>query len=138
MEGVYDIMLGGRPVGQAAVFRKGLYLYFDCRCRLSGETVCRIRVKCGEAETDLGIPVPEGREFVLRTKKPVKGMGTGVPEFWVMPNRVTLPENWVPVRAEEPFAYLTRLQDAFLEVRDGQVGISFREGSEALSPPPCL
>ena len=47
-------------MGQATVFQKGLYLYFDCRCRLSGETVCRIRVRRGEKEVDLGIPVPEG------------------------------------------------------------------------------
>ena len=131
MEGVFDITLGGRSVGQAAVFQKGLYLYFDCRCRLSGETVCRIRVRCGEKEADLGIPVPEGRDFVLRKKLPAKKLGDGVPEFWVAPKKVKLPENWVPVRAEEPFAYLSRLEDAYLEVRDGQVGISFREGSTA-------
>lgn len=131
MEGVFDITLGGRPVGQAAVFQKGLYLYFDCRCRLSGETVCRIRVRRGEKEVDLGIPVPEGRDFVLRKKLPAKKLGDGVPEFWVAPKKVTLPENWVPVRAEEPFAYLSRLEDAYLEVRDGQVGISLREGSTA-------
>lgn len=129
MEGVFDITLGGRSVGQATVFQKGLYLYFDCRCRLSGETVCRIRVRCGEKEVDLGIPVPEGRDFVLRTRLPAKKLGDGVPEFRIVPKHSPLPENWVPVRAEEPFAYLTRLQDAYLEVWDGQVGISLREGS---------
>lgn len=129
MEGVYEITLGGRAVGQAAVFQNGLYLYFECRCRLSGETVCRIRVRCGGKEEDLGIPVPEGREFVLRRKLPAKRLGTGVPEFRVEPKRTELPEDWVPVRAEEPFAYLTRLQNAFLEVRDGQVGVSFRDDS---------
>lgn len=127
MEGVFDILLGGRAVGQAAVFQKGLYLYFDCRCCLSGETVCRIRVRCGEKEEDLGIPVPEGQDFVLRKKLPAKRLGPGVPEFWVAPKKVALPENWVPVRAEEPFAYLSRLQDAYLEVRDGQMGVSFRQ-----------
>ena len=127
MEGVYDILLGGRAVGQAAVFQNGLYLYFECRCRLSGETVFRIRVSCGGKEEDLGIPVPEGRDFLLRRKLPVKRLGTGVPEFRLEPKGMQLPENWVPVRAEEPFAYLTRLQDAFLEVRDGQVGIAFRK-----------
>lgn len=127
MEGVYEITLGGRTVGQAAVFQNGLYLYFECRCRLTGETVCRIRVRCGEKEEDLGIPVPEGREFVLRRKLPAKRLGTGAPEFQVEPKRTELPEDWVPVRAEEPFAYLTRLQSAFLEVRDGQVGIAFRK-----------
>ena len=71
--------------------------------------------------------MPEGRDFVLRRKIPAKRLGTGIPEFRLEPKKAALPENWVPVRAEEPFAYLTRLQDAFLEVRDGQMGIVFRK-----------
>lgn len=129
MEGVYDILLGGRPVGQAAVFRQGLYWYFDCRCRLSGQVICRITVSCGGKTENLGIPVPQGKDFVLRTRLPVKKLGVGVPEFRVTPKHSPLPENWVPVRPEEPFVYLNRLQDAVLEVRDGQVGVRFREGS---------
>ena len=131
MEGTYVITQFGEAVGQATVRRQGLYWQFSCRCDLSGETVCRIRVRCGEKEVDLGIPVPEGRDFVLRKKLPAKKLGDGVPEFWVAPKKVKLPENWVPVRAEEPFAYLSRLEDAYLEVRDGQVGVSLREGSTA-------
>ena len=134
MEGVFDITLGGRPVGQAVMFRQGLYWHFDCRCRLSGQVVCRITVSCGGKTENLGIPVPQGKEFVLRTRLPAKKLGEGVPEFRIVPKHSTLPENWVPVRPEEPFAYLNRLQDAFLEIRDGQTGVSFRQGPTTSHP----
>lgn len=127
MEGVYEITLGGRAVGQASVFRRGLYWYFDCSCSLSGEVICRITVSCGGKTESLGIPVPQGKDFVLRTRVPVKKLGAGVPEFRVAPKRTELPGNWVPVSPEEPFVYLSRLQDAFLQVRDGKVGIILRD-----------
>ena len=72
MEGVFDITLGGRPVGQAVMFRQGLYWHFDCRCRLSGQVICRIAVSCGGKTENLGIPVPQGKEFVLRTRLPLR------------------------------------------------------------------
>ena len=127
MDGVYEIMLGGRPVGQAAVFRRGLYLYFDCRCRLSGETVCRLRMKCGETETDLGIPVPEGGWFVLRTRVSARQLGRGKLDFVLVPKHAPVGENFVPLSPATPFAYLHRLEQAFLTRQNGVVGISFRE-----------
>ena len=134
MEGVYDILLGKQPVGQAVMVRQGLYWHFDCRCNLSGEAIFRITVSCGGKTESLGIPVPKGKDFVLRTRLPVKKMGEGVPEFRIVPKHSPLPENWVPVNPEEPFAYLSRLQDAFLEIRDGQTGVSFRQGPTTSHP----
>ena len=127
MEGVYDILLGGRSVGQAVMVRHGLYWHFDCRCSLSGEVMFRIMVSCGGRTENLGIPVPQGKEFVLRTKLPAKKLGAGEPTFRVVPKHAPLPENWVPVNPEDPFAYLTRLQDAYLQVRDGKIGVAFRK-----------
>lgn len=125
MEGVYDILLGGKTVGQAVMVRQGLYWYFDCRCSLSGEVVFRVTVSCGGKTENLGIPVPKGQDFALRTKLPVKRLGQGTPIFQLEPKHAALPENWIPVRADEPFAYLTRLQDAFLQMREGKTGIVF-------------
>lgn len=132
MEGVYDILLGKDPVGQAVVVRDGLYWRFDCRCCLSGEAVFRITVSCGGKTESLGIPVPSGRDFVLRTRLPMKKLGQGEPVFRVVPKHAPLPENWVPVNPEEPFAYLTRLQDAFLQVRDGKVGVVFKNSNSEM------
>lgn len=127
MEGTYEIILGGEPVGQARVTRQGLYYCFFCRCRLSGGVIFRLQVRWGEKTESLGIPVPQGEWFVLETRLPSKRMGQGKPEFLAVPRHPELPENFHPISPEEPFTYLSRLENAFLAYRDGKPGISFRD-----------
>ena len=127
MEGTYDIMLAGEPVGPATVRRQGLYWQFSCRCDLSGETVCRVRVTCGGQQTNLGILVPEGGKFVLNTKVAASKLGSGTPEFICQPRRPELQGKFIPLRPEEPFQYLHRLEDAFLARQNGELGIVIPE-----------
>lgn len=120
---MYDILLGGQTAGRATVVREGLYYCFDCRCDLGGETIWRIQVRCGERTEDLGIPVPEGGRFVLRRRVPVKRLGEGEMTFRVIPRQTEFRGKFIPLSPEEPFRYLRRLEDAFLQIRDGQVGV---------------
>ena len=127
MEGTYVITQFGEAVGQATVRRQGLYWQFSCRCDLSGETVCRVRVTCGGQQTNLGILVPEGGKFVLNTKVAASKLGAGVPEFRVLPRRPELQGKFIPLRPEEPFQYLHRLEHAFLARQNGELGIVIPE-----------
>lgn len=124
---MYDILLGGQPVGKAAVQRKGLYYEFDCRCDFTGEVMYRLWVRCGEHSENLGIPVPEGGKFRLTARIPVKRLGDGKLEFSAVPKHTELAGKFIPLSPEEPFRYLRRLQDAVLQVRDGKVGVVIRE-----------
>lgn len=134
MEGNYQILMGGKEVGTAKVTRQGLYYSFDCRCALSGEVICRVTVTCGEKTHSLGIPVPEGGAFVLRTRLPVKQLGEGQLGFQAQPNHRPVAGLFVPISPEEPFGYLSRLQDAFLEFREGVPGVVI-PGQESCSIP---
>ena len=118
-----EIMLGGQSVGTVAVTKEGLYYHFDCRCDFTGTVMYRIAVKCGETELNLGIPAPEGGKFVLRTKIPAKKIGDGPFSFRAVPKHADLTGKFVPLSPEEPFAYLQRLQESFLQVREGKVGV---------------
>ena len=120
---MYDILLGGRPVGTAAVTKEGLYYHFDCRCDFTGEVMHRIVVRFGQKEVFLGIPVPEGGKFVLRKKIAVKNFPEGEFSFRAVAKRGQMDGMFVPISPEEPFAYLRRLQESFLQVREGKVGI---------------
>ena len=71
MEGIYPIELSGREIGQAEVTRQGLYYHFTCRCRLTGEVICRLAAVCGDQMENLGVPVPENGYFVLQKNVPV-------------------------------------------------------------------
>jgi hypothetical protein len=58
----------------------------------------------------------------------VKQLGEGELRFQVAVRHQKPDKLFVPVRAEEPFAYLSRLTDAYLAKKDGRLGVCFRAG----------
>ena len=123
MEGIYEIKLGDMPVGQAEVTREGLYYRFRCRCQLEDHSVWRVCV----GDFSLGILVPEGDAFVLNTKLPLKRFGTGNADFTILTNRPVLKGKFIPIKPEEPFAYIARLKNAYLVRQEGQIGVMIKE-----------
>lgn len=123
MEGDHSVYFAGRPCGKVQVLRQGLYYRFFCRCKLSGDILCRLRLCCGDTTEDLGILVPVEDGFGLERSVPVKRIGEGVPKFRLVTDRETEEGRFVPIRPEEPFAYLSRLKTSYLVRRDGDVGI---------------
>ena len=126
MDGEYDILMGKEVVGTATVERQGLYYRFYCRCQISGSVICRVMVSCNGHHGNLGVLVPMGDGFGLTTRLSVKKLGKGPFQFRAMPKHQKSDEKFIPVYPEEPFAYLTRLQCAFLEVQNGQTGIRIK------------
>lgn len=122
MEGEYNVYHGRDTVGKVKVMRKGLYYRIACRCRLSGERVCRLTVKIGEKQENLGIPVPEGERFLLEKMIPIKRLGDGIPEFYIVSSEETPAGNFVPICPEEPFRYIERLKESYLAERNGRIG----------------
>lgn len=127
MEGTYPILLGGQRVGQAQVTRRGLYYHFFCQIKLTGQTLCRLELTCGDKRESLGVPVPEGRVFVVTKTLPASRCGCGKPEFRVLPKHESVQGKFVPISPEEPFAYLSRLKYAYLQRRGEQLGIVIAE-----------
>ena len=121
----YEVTLDGRPAGKAQVTRQGLYYHVVCRCSLSGEVMYRLEVSCGEKRENLGVLVPGENGFGLDTRFPISRVGRGVLSFRLLPRHDPLQGRlFVPITPEEPFAYLSRLKDAFLEIQEGKKGAS--------------
>ena len=74
-----------------------------------------------ELHPDLKVVASGG--FLLEKRIPVKKFSTGEPEFYLAPRHDTVRGKFVPIYPEEPFAYISRLKDAFLISRNGQAGI---------------
>ena len=123
----YAVMMGNEQAGKVRVQREGLYYRFCCRCRLSGDVVCRLAVRCGEREENLGVLVPMEEGFGVDKRIPVKHLGEGEMEFFLMPKHDKIRGTFIPISPEEPFAYIARLKDAFLARQNGQVGILLNE-----------
>lgn len=123
MVGSYDIFLGKEIVGQAQVQRQGLYYHFTCKCDISGDVIYRVSVSCNDHHENLGILIPMDGAFGLSTKLAVRRLGEGIFRFRALPKHQKCERVFVPVYPDEPFAYINRLQNAYLEVRDGQIGV---------------
>ena len=127
MNGDYEIRMGKEVIGTAAVEQQGLYYRFSCRCNISGSVICRVTVSCNGHHENLGVLIPVGDGFGLTTKLAVKKLGKGPFQFRAMPKNQKSEGKFIPIYPEEPFAYISRLQNAFLEIRNGQAGIMIGE-----------
>ena len=131
MDGLYDIFRGGEKIGKAEVRREGLYYRFLCACDLTGGVIYRLTVTCGGNTQNLGIPVPEGDCFYLKTRLPVSRFSKEEPVFWAVPHHQQKETDmWEPISPETPFDYITRLENAVMERRNGEVGILIKEETE--------
>lgn len=130
MDNVYPVTFCGKQTGKVIVNRKGLYYYFHCRCLLSDEKIYRLTVTCGKLQENLGILIPQNGIFVLDTKLAVKKIGEGEMSFTLKLKQEKFSEMFVPICPEEPFAYISRLKESFLMVRDGQPGICIAKKQE--------
>ncbi len=123
LEEAYPVFFGHENVGKVQVLRQGLYYRFRCRCRMTGDVVCRLTVVCGDKRENLGVVVPDGDGFSLDKKYPVKHVGEGEMAFFLVPRHDQVQGKFVPIYPEEPFAYIARLKDGFLAHQNGQVGV---------------
>lgn len=123
LEGNYGVYFGSQLAGKVQVLRQGLYYRFICRCKLTGDVVCRLSVTCGSNRESLGVVIPTDGGFGLDTKLPIKKLGEGNMEFYLVPKHEPVEGKFVPIYPEEPFAYIERLKEAYLTRKDGQVGI---------------
>lgn len=123
----YHLYLGKEIVGTASVERQGLYYHFVCRCRLPKDKLCRVMVECDGYHENLGTLVPWGKYFGLSTRVPTKRFGGGKLHFKVIPKYSAGQGIFIAVYPNEPFAYLSKLKDACLEVRNGQAGVVLKD-----------
>jgi len=122
MVGRYEI---GQGTGYVTVTREGLYYRFSCRCHLTGDVMHHLVVETESGNADLGVCVPMEGQFGTEKRIACKLLGEN-PKFYLLPKHEQMTGRFVPVYPEEPFAYMTRLKDAFLAERSGQLGIVIR------------
>lgn len=127
MEGCYPVLLGGESVGKVTVEPQGLYHHFSCRCQLSGEVMEELHAVWDGGSIKLGLLVPMADRFGLDTRISTK-LDSGKPiRFCLRPRHAKLEGQFHPVLPEEPFAFLQRLERAFLVMQNGRQGIVFSD-----------
>lgn len=133
MEKNYEVYFGESTVGRVQMLRQGLYYQIHCRCRLTGNVICRLYASVGDQRENLGVLVPMDGGFGLDTRIPVKRLGEGELRFDAGPkHEKPSGGRFVPIYPEEPFAYLERLKDAYLARQDGQLGVMLRQDCDTI------
>ena len=127
MIGTYELTQGRSRIGSVQIEREGLYYRISCRCSLTGEVMHHLVVSSGEKREDLGTLVPLDGAFGLEKRVPVKKLGEGDPTFQLLPKHSSPNGRFIPVYPEEPFSYMSRLKEAYLEARNGQLGLTIPE-----------
>lgn len=79
----------------------------------------------------LGVLVPEMDGLVLKKKIPVKRMGQGRCRFLISGEKMTETGNFYPISPEEPFRYIDRLKNGFLDSEHGKIGLRTGKHPEA-------
>ena len=123
----YEVTLAGETVGQVQLWQEGLYVHICCQCEQIGETMYHLHYSCQDNEGDLGLLVPQGIGWGLEKHLPAKQLGQGSIRFFLRPRHAPMAGRFVPLRPQEPFAYLSQLQQAFLKMQNGEVGVVLPE-----------
>ena len=135
MQQEYPVISGNETIGKVQVLRRGLYYQIRCRCDISGAVKYKLTVGCGENTLDLGLCIPYSDGFGIDTSVSVKQLGEGELNFRLVPKHHKLDGRFVPVSAEEPFAYIRQLQQAHLARQNGLIGILFSEDQSSRESP---
>lgn len=127
MEKVYDVGFMQQKAGQVTLKKEGLYWRIFCRLENLEKGYYRLNVNNGSCVFDLGLCVPVSNGFGMNTTVPIKRIGEEGLTFFLESGKSGKQELFVPIRAEEPFAYLQRLEKAYLDRKDGILGLRFRD-----------
>ena len=132
MEDFYEVQDGNAVVGKVQLIRQGLYYRVICRCYLLDNLVRRLYVVHDGSRENLGVLVPEGDGIVLDRKIPAKKLQHDALRFILSTGGNKMEGKIIPVSPEEPFLYIDRLQNAFLETENGKVSIRLAETPETV------
>ena len=130
METFYPVTCNSISCGKVSVRKQGLYYCFHCRCAVETKEIYRLILSRMDQQHSLGVLVPSDNCFELTAKIPVKHIPEGEWLFCIVSGSSPSHERFIPICPEEPFSYISRLQESFLVYRNGQPGISVKETQE--------
>ncbi len=110
----YSVYYVDKIVGTAQLTIKGLYYHIVASCVLSDPDVYRLHAHSNAGTMDLGLLVPKDGRFTLSRSIPIKQFGTDALVFTIKDHRIDKTQFRVPLKLNQPFLYLTQLEQAKL------------------------
>lgn len=132
MEGCYEVYLGKDLAGKVQIIQEGLYCRIICRCQADTDQIYRLYAVSDKQKENLGVLIPDGDGLLLNKRVPLKRFGHGIPEFEISSGTAVQRDDFIPISPEEPFLYIHRLKDSFLQSKNGRIGIRGPKNPEAV------
>lgn len=114
------------------IVQQGLYCRVICRCQLPDSQIYRLYAVSDGKQENLGVLVPEDDGWILDKKIAVKRVNGCIERFVLNNDRNLLCGQFAAICPEEPFLYIDRLKNSFLETENGKIGIRIQQHPEAL------
>ena len=116
---VYD---GQLPVGEVKIEKDKLYYRVCCKCRLPKDKIYRLIVCSGNSHYNLGVCVPKGDNFEVKTKIPVSRLSESELRFYTEVNCNSYEKVTCQVLENEPFEQIDMLRRSFF-AKEGEKSI---------------
>ena len=127
---LYQIFKNETCVGSAHILQEGLYYRICCNCKVSTKGIHRIVVCDDENTADLGICVPQGNEFILTSRIPVKKLNIENCSFSLVKQGNQKAKREVPVETGKPFPAIEELGSAYFRSEDSVIVIDPTQGPQ--------
>ena len=123
MELCCDVRNENSVVGKIYLAKQGLYCKLRCKCILNKTGIYRLHLKCFGTDRNLGVLIPDQMHYVLESTIAAKYVDFDHPQFYITGLRDNTDEEFVPICSDRPFAYIHKLENARIAIRDGKIGI---------------
>ena len=119
----YCVMAGSREAGKVQINQEGLYYKIICHARLQGTIMYRLVAVTDQKRENIGILAPDHGGYSLNRKIPCSRLPGEIQEFLLLPSHEPVEGKFVPISPEEPFEYLEKLKDAYLQRQKDRLGV---------------
>lgn len=117
----YAVYYKDREAGCAYIKREGLYYDIDCTCSPGSGSVFVLFAQGEGEKIRLGVPVPYGAEFVLRTKIPAKRFPETISKLYLLEKGAEMRAINSLLKEGEPIAELESILNSKLEFTENDV-----------------
>ena len=123
----YPIVLNSERVGTVQVEKTGLYYLLHCICTFSRAGMYEIYMESEKGTENLGLCVPEGSDFTLTKRIPVKKIPKGE-LYFIATEKDSKERKILPVLRDVPFLHLSELDQAVYVFQNNTAGIIIGSG----------
>lgn len=125
MEEEYRVYFQKKLIGKSRIYRNGLYYHVCCQCDLPGGDIYRLAGIGENGTLDLGICIPEKGKLILHKNIPANRFSVGIEYLELKVNNTAETVEFVVLKQDEPFSYLSKLIGAKLCLLGDEIGVVF-------------